>query len=153
MNVTAPENTPAIDRAEKHNSWLLKGIAAGVLVLVLAMAVTFYLRGRDSAKQSTTQHSVNAIVQSTRREDCARYYGGLFTDVDRAQRIAAADGQIALGKYLIGDPSITPEVLKAAGTAVTKANTEVKALPSVNDAVNHGFTLDGKTYPPCPTVK
>ncbi len=148
-----PENTPAIDKAQKRNDWLLRFIATAVVALSVAAVVTLVLSYGGSAKQTTTQHSVEAVIASNARRDCVTKYNSLFTDVDRKQRIAASDGQVVLGKYIIGDPTITPEVLKKTGTEVTDANLALQKLPMLSEAVDEGFTLDGKSYPPCPVVQ
>ncbi len=151
-DAATPENTPAIDKAEKRNSYLLRFIATMVVALSVAAVVTLIVSYGGSAKQSTTEHAVQAVLADNARRDCVTAYNSVFTDVDRKQRIAASDGQVALGKYIIGDPTITPDALKAIGKEVTDANTELKNLPLLSTAVARGFSLAGKTYPPCPVV-
>ncbi len=152
-DISIPHNTPAIDKSEKLNNRLVWVVAVIAILTLLGVIAVLGLRFSDASKQSTTQHGVDAVVSNSERQDCARAYSAIFTDVDREQRIAASDGQVTLGKYLIGDPTITPDVLSAVGARVTAANQAVKDLPKTSTAVDHGFTLNGKTYPPCPVVK
>jgi len=148
MNVPVTEKNPRDPPRGSGRGSGFSGVVVAVVAILIFSVVNLIQRTRDSAKQSTTHTPVDAVVKNAQRTDCSRRYTALFTDIDREQRVAAAEGQTTLGRFLIGGPAITSAVLKDVGARLDKANTALKNLPATDDAVNNGFTLDGKTYPP-----
>lgn len=149
--VPVPEDTPAIQRAERANHrWVQTAVAASILTLIVSLALTWF-RFADSAKQSTTQHAVVASIHSAARADCRTAYNSdRAAIIEQAQalgRQASADGI----SYLLGKGSV--EILQQDSTALNAANKAATNLPPLNMMVDNGYTLHGVSHPACPVVK
>ncbi len=58
----------------------------------------------------------------------------------------------AFGGYLLSQGVSTAD-LAANKRALDAANAAVSKLPTLNEMVDHGYTLNGSAHPPCPVVK
>lgn len=96
------------------------------------------------------------LAESNRRTDCRSAYNADFTEVIRARDHAKIDldilrynADIATATGVpITDADVTAFVAKR--DEVQVLNNQVDALPKLDDAVDHGYTLDGVHHPPCP---
>lgn len=115
----------------------------------------------------------NAVTQSTRRQDCSRNYTSLLgvptqTRDNLSDQVTALTGnlQSQLGAVLLsaeatGAQPTAAIVAKYASTQADLVTAEgklnqqiarVDSLPTPANAVNNGFTMDGVTYPACPSA-
>lgn len=145
---TDPEIAEILDRQRIRGILATIGASLGVVVMVAFIVVTFFIVVPDSRHVSDLAD----------RGDCKTHYDALLSAqiVDRANlgfdlnaQLGAALLQAQSGKQ--PTPAAVQHYLdtqKALADAITK----VKAQPTLNMAVDHGFTLDGVKYPPCPTV-
>lgn len=152
MTLPPPENSPEVDQAERTNRRLLRTIAVAVGLVAIGVAFTLILRFGDAAKQSTIKHSLNIVLLSSERADCRTAYnsdrGAVLERAGEIERQNVA----AFGGYLLSQGVTTAE-LAANKKALDAANKAAAALPSLNDMVDHGYTLNGVHHPPCPVVK
>ncbi len=153
MNLAVPTNTPAIDKAETTNRRLLWVIAIAVVVVVVGVAAVLIFRFKDSAKQSTTQHGVDAITASIARQDCARVYSSDRGAVVEKAGAIERQSNIDFAGYLLSAPGISTDTLQKNQADLEAANKAVLALPLLSDMVDRGYTLNGVHHPPCPMVK
>lgn len=98
------------------------------------------------------------VRESTRRADCRSAYNADFTEVirHRDDLKLELDSQYYEVQLLIARGAETaPTAEQIAAFADTKddldeARAQVAALPKLDDAVEHGYTLNGVSHPPCP---
>lgn len=149
--IPVPANTPAIVKAERANDrWVKLALTISMLTL-LGVVATLWLRFGDAAKQSTTQHAATAILQSGERADCRTAYNSDRNVVIEHAQIVERQNVSAFGGYLLSQGVSTADLVKNKA-ALDAANKAVADLPTLNDMVDHGYTLGGVTHPPCPKV-
>lgn len=152
MNLPLPETTPAIAREERKRN-LLNWITLGIILFTaVGVAATLYFRWGDSAQQSTTQHGVEAVVQSAKRADCRTQYNSDRSQVLEHAAIVERENVATFGSYLLGQ-GVTVDELAKNKAALDDANKAVAGLPALNNMVDKGYTLNGVKHPPCPVVR
>lgn len=145
MNAPMPEDTPAIRKTARLNVWLTRAAIAASLLTFLGVVALGVFRFTDSAKQSTTQRGVELVNASAARADCraeiSSVYSGLNDQRDNlgwAALLASAKGDYA-----------RVDVLKS---ELEKVITTIDGLPTRAEAIEKGYTLEGVTRLPCPTL-
>jgi uncharacterized membrane protein len=149
-HIPVPENTPAIERAEKVHGRLVKLVLLVVIVTAVGVGASLWFRFSDSAKQSTTQQAANSILASIERQDCSRSYSSDRTEITEKAAALERQSNIDFAGYLLSAPGISTATLQTNKAALEKANDAVLALPTLADMVDHGYTLNGVSHPPCP---
>jgi hypothetical protein len=126
---------------------IMFGMAVFLIFLVLGAAVW----GGVEAANSRDDVSEIRQVLNTQESDAA-------LDDCRA-RIASEFGHIVQQRDSIGWSAIpqligihagTPAELLETAARLEAANAAVLALPSLEDAVNNGYEINGVAHPPCP---
>ena len=110
-------------------------LAVACVVLVVTGIVVFLVLAGNSTSSD--------IRESTKRADCRTAYNADFTEVVRTRDALVAEGLVAVAQ---GDRAR----LAAIAGDVDQANRAVQRLPKLDDAVEHGYTLNGVHHPPCP---
>jgi hypothetical protein len=124
------------------------------LVAVVAAVLVFGALGYLNAVSKS-----NTAIDYARRGDCRADVSAAFQPIERRKDDAESAAFRTLVTVIFDHvPPGTPltdhenkeitDAYKTAGTAATAA----AALPTVPDAVEHGYTLDGRRHAPCPTV-
>ncbi len=151
MTLPVPENSPEVNRAELTNKRLQLMIVAGIIVLVLGGLFSLYLRGKDAAKQSTIQHAVAVILASNERNDCRTAYNSDRNAVLEHASAVERRNVSEFGGFFLSE--ISTEKIQANKVELDEANAAAANLPTLNEMVDHGYTLNGVKHPPCPMVK
>lgn len=129
---------------------IMLAVCIGLIVIAIGVAAwSAYEATTSGSGVSEIRQLLNGQQAAAARDDCRARIESRFAHVVQ-QRDAI--GWSAIPKIIglhVGDTSD----LTTTGMALEKANAAVLALPAIEDAVDHGYTLDGKHYPPCPTVK
>jgi hypothetical protein len=122
--------------------------ALAVILVVVAIGLAFSYSG-NSASQD--------VRESTKRADCRSAYNADFTEVKNARDDLKLDldTQYYTATYqsVITGQRATPEQVQHFGDTLAQledARAAVRALPRLDDAVDHGYTLHGIHHPPCP---
>lgn len=120
-----------------------------VMAIVVAGLGAWYARSGSTA--------VDQVHLSRDRADCRTQYAAEMQNVvdardDIALELSTTFERIQL-EVAQGQPS--PTVAEIArmndlSAQLTAARAKERALPDLDLAVEHGFTLDGHHYPPCP---
>jgi len=119
-----------------------------VIAIVVAFAGAWYARSGNDASQS--------VQESTRRTDCRSAYNADFTEVVRRRDGLNTTFNRQLGAALLarvnGEPPdpVAIAAFEQTNTDLAAAQRAVDALPKLDDAVDHGYTLNGIHHPACP---
>jgi len=129
----------------------LAGLFAFLSVISLGVGVAVFLGFSGNATSSD-------LARSTRRADCRSAYNADFTEVIRARDDLKLELDSQFYAALLGSAQgrqSSPEDIALFAATKTKLDTArdaVRALPKLDAAVDHGYTLNGETHPPCPTA-
>lgn len=139
-----------------------------VLAIVTVVVVLFV-----AVKSSQGLATSKALKDSNERFDCKTQYNALLGDKVKARDNFTAEvsalsaslnaqfGAALLDAQATGHRSTPDEVasfratkaeLDAKSERLDGAIAVVRKLPNLDQAADHGFSLDGKSYPPCPKV-
>lgn len=118
--------------------WQKIGYALLAIASLCLLIYSVQLSRSGFSKQSTQ-------IASSERTDCRSATNADFTDIVRRRDALVADGLVAIAR----NDSAT---LAALADQVAAANQAVQSLPKLDDAVDHGYTLDGVHHPACPRV-
>jgi hypothetical protein len=120
-----------------------------VVAIVVAFAGAWYARSGNDASQD--------VRESSQRADCREQYRADFTEVIRARDDLKLDldAQYYAATYesaVTGQRPTAAQIERFGATLgeLEGARAAVRALPKLDDAVNHGYELDGVQHPPCP---
>lgn len=122
-----------------------------IVVSVVALALVGVL-------SAATFSAADRSSQASDRTDCRSKYSALFQQKRDQRDNLDADLNAQLGQALLNSQTgARPQAEEVA--RYTKTHDEldaavkaVDALPRIDVAADHGFTLDGKSYPACPNV-
>jgi hypothetical protein len=133
--------------------WVWKVAAVGLFAIWAGVGV--FLVSSSIQTGATARETRKAILlqeQNAARTDCRSAIIANFDEVlrhaDGVQRVA----QLDLARYLLGNPASTSETLMKDASDLEAANQAIAILPKVDDAVDHGYRLNGITHGACPKV-
>jgi hypothetical protein len=107
---------------------------------------------QTGANANETRKAVLLQEQNAARTDCRSALVADFDEVLRHADAVQRTAQLDLARYLLGNPASTSETLMRDATDLEAANQAIAALPKVDDAVDHGYRLNGITHAACPRV-
>jgi hypothetical protein len=149
------EELRALLRREKSDSSLKRWLAGTLIVVMVLFA----------GVAGKLIQTVNRDQRISDRQDCAREYSSLLGAKTNVAVFAGLEQLSQLGQALFDSTAkgMRPTQVKIDAFGVISAQVEsaldVAAgrnghpkLPTADQAVDHGMTLDGTKYPACPTV-
>jgi hypothetical protein len=119
-----------------------------VLVVVVVGGWAVWKVSDSNADTNDIRKVLHAQALISERNECRDLIDSRFDEVVRERD---AIGWSAIPQ-LIGIHIDEPAELRTTAAALDAANMKVLALPSVDDAVKHGYELDGVHYAACPKV-
>lgn len=137
------------------DKWIKRWLAGTlIVVMVLFSIVAAYLVVAVRHDQKISD-----------RQDCSRHYSSLLTAKTNAAVFTGLDQLNQVGVALFGSVSSgtrpTQHAIDLFGEITRQQTFNLDVAtgrnghpkpPTLDMAVDHGFTLDGVKYPPCPTV-
>jgi hypothetical protein len=124
-------------------------LAVCIVLILIAIGLAgwgVYVSVTNGDDVSEIHDILDAQKDAAARDECRAEIQSRFDDV---VRMRDAIGWSAIPQ-LIGIHAGTPAELTATAQALDVANVRVLALPTLDEAVNQGYSLDGVHYPPCP---
>lgn len=132
---------------ESKGSW--KVIAAITLVGVVVVAL---LSGWALTKDTATPASVEQVHQLLIQQRSISARADCRAAINYAlQQVKDDRFNLVLGVTFNHQPPGTP-LTDIERAVIRDANAKVTALPSLPDAVDHGATINGEQFSPCPKV-
>lgn len=138
-------------------------IAVSVLV-VAVIALTVVLTGvviklgqvNTLSNRNDCKTEYNSLLnEAVQRRDDLGVTAGVLNDslsIQLGQALLAAQNGGRAGPEAVATYQQTVEKLGAVNVAWSVAANQVAHQPLLDDASAHGFTLNGKKYPPCPSL-
>jgi hypothetical protein len=129
--------------------WVVIGVFGLLSVLCFLAGINLMITRGGAASSRDVQ-------DSQKRTDCRSAYNADFTEVVRTQTNLSIELQQQLTDALLasqrGERATAEDAARyqATSSALTAATAAVKALPKLDDAVDHGYTLNGVHHPACP---
>jgi len=148
MAVSDLEVSEILGRQRRRRAFSTVSAVLGIVVMLAFIIVTFFIIVPDS----------NRVRDLAERGDCKTHYDSLLAAQVTERGNLSADLNAQLGAALLKARTgveATPEVVQRfldTQQALQRQIDKVKAQPALDDAVRHGFVLDGRRYPPCPAV-
>lgn len=126
-------------------TWIFVGLGFFLGVVLGAWGVVLSSDTASTASVEQVRALIEAQQQASTRADCRTGIASALQSV-RDDRLSTT-----LNVVFTHKPSGTP-LTQAELDLIQAANVAVTNLPRISDAVNHGATIDGIRYLPCPKV-
>lgn len=136
----------SILKRERKRDWLIPILAVTLVFVMVAFGIV-----AGVLIASTNRGEANAD-----RGDCSRAYSSLLTEKKDAVNFLDVEQNATLNNALLGSTTgvrTSPETIalfQKNQDVLNRLLAEARKLPTLNDAVNKGFTLDRMKHPPCP---
>jgi TolA-binding protein len=152
----------AIAHRQVIRNWLaLAAVSIATVALVAFVVISLFLLGNSNKQQALSDRSdcktnYQSVLQGpvTQRDNLEAQVSDLNGNLQSQLGFALIQGQSGNKPTQAQVTAFvsTESQLNAKITQLEGAIAKVKTLPTLSRATMHGFTLDGKHYPACPTA-